>query len=651
MKRNTIDDIKNYLKANHIDCTLLSTEYHGNREKLLWKCACGNTFEQSLATMYHSNHMCSECTKNHRIDAQTYSIEDIKKMIADKPYTMIDETFTMLSNGFDALTPEGYTVRITRNAILKNQQPEIFHVDNPHTISNIKHYLHLHNIATTLLSNSYRGNAQPLEWKCACGKIFKRAWNNFQHSNGMCRECAVKQAKSKKCQAEFENLKHYFTNKDCCLVSKEYTGHKNKIAFVCNKHKDKGVQYINWMKCKHNNAGCKYCSREQQTIKSRTSEADIKVLTESKGFIYDHIEYLHGKTIVYFYCKTHFDKGLQTKTLPDMKKSSGKCTFCFGRDRTHPEFVDLVASISQDIEILSTYINVASIIKCRCKICGNQWSNSARNLIKGQGCRVCASKKNGEKCTKNHITFLQEIATRYDGNIQILSQYTGSHESITCYCVKHKTSWVTTPTSLLSNTYGCPICAKEAIGDSCKKTNEQFLSELSQVNPTIVPLEEYKGNQEKIRCLCTIHNYEWNVEPNKILYRRTGCPKCASYHNENVLDSILDKYGYKYSIQKRFENCKDKKSLPFDRYLDDFGILIEYDGEGHYIPIKRGHMTDEEAMQQLQYVQRHDKIKNQYCKDNNIPLIRIPYWERNNMEQYLLQQLSMYNIGETTINN
>ena len=115
MKRNTIDDIKNYLKANHIDCTLLSTEYHGNREKLLWKCACGNTFEQSLATMYHSNHMCSECTKNHRIDAQTYSIEDIKKMIADKPYTMIDETFTMLSNGFDALTPEGYTVRITRN--------------------------------------------------------------------------------------------------------------------------------------------------------------------------------------------------------------------------------------------------------------------------------------------------------------------------------------------------------------------------------------------------------------------------------------------------------------------------------------------------------------------------------------------------------
>ena len=56
-------------------------------------------------------------------------------------------------------------------------------------------------------------------------------------------------------------------------------------------------------------------------------------------------------------------------------------------------------------------------------------------------------------------------------------------------------------------------------------------------------------------------------------------------------------------------------------------------------------MTDEEAIEQMENTQHRDQIKTQYCKDNNIPLIRIPYWEKDNMEQFLLQKFKELHVN------
>ena len=56
-------------------------------------------------------------------------------------------------------------------------------------------------------------------------------------------------------------------------------------------------------------------------------------------------------------------------------------------------------------------------------------------------------------------------------------------------------------------------------------------------------------------------------------------------------------------------------------------------------------MTDEEAIEQMKNTQQRDQIKTQYCKDNNIPLIRIPYWEKDNMEQFLLQKFKELSVN------
>ena len=56
-------------------------------------------------------------------------------------------------------------------------------------------------------------------------------------------------------------------------------------------------------------------------------------------------------------------------------------------------------------------------------------------------------------------------------------------------------------------------------------------------------------------------------------------------------------------------------------------------------------MSVEKAKENLLITQKHDAIKTQYCKDNNIPLIRVPYWENKNLYNFLSNQLKQYKIN------
>ena len=61
--------------------------------------------------------------------------------------------------------------------------------------------------------------------------------------------------------------------------------------------------------------------------------------------------------------------------------------------------------------------------------------------------------------------------------------------------------------------------------------------------------------------------------------------------------------------------------LKFDFYVNN-QYLIEFDGEQHFTHHNSGWSNENN----LKNIQQRDNIKNQWCRDNNIPLIRIPYW-------------------------
>lgn len=105
--------------------------------------------------------------------------------------------------------------------------------------------------------------------------------------------------------------------------------------------------------------------------------------------------------------------------------------------------------------------------------------------------------------------------------------------------------------------------------------------------------------------------------------------------NKIVFDSIkskgelftknfLEDHGISYIPQKRFSDCKHKYPLPFDFYLPDHNICIEFQSGQHYMPVKfyKG-QTDEEALKDLELRQLRDNIKREYCKNKGIGLIEI----------------------------
>ena len=110
-------------------------------------------------------------------------------------------------------------------------------------------------------------------------------------------------------------------------------------------------------------------------------------------------------------------------------------------------------------------------------------------------------------------------------------------------------------------------------------------------------------------------------------YLRKGQTKscgCINSINESLICQMLDTLGIKYIQQKRFDDLTST-GRPCDALIFDIAIynrntllyLIEYDGIQHF---EEGHFRDT-------YKQTHpnDLLKNKYCFDNNIPIIRIPY--------------------------
>lgn len=84
----------------------------------------------------------------------------------------------------------------------------------------------------------------------------------------------------------------------------------------------------------------------------------------------------------------------------------------------------------------------------------------------------------------------------------------------------------------------------------------------------------------------------------------------------------MEEFGYEYEIEKTFEGLKYKKLLKYDFYVESLNLLVEYDGEQHFIPIELWG-----GDKKLKILQLRDSLKNKYAKDNGIDLLRIRFDE------------------------
>lgn len=147
-------------------------------------------------------------------------------------------------------------------------------------------------------------------------------------------------------------------------------------------------------------------------------------------------------------------------------------------------------------------------------------------------------------------------------------------------------------------------------------------------------------NRRLYRCKCDCGN-EIIVPSSSLITDHThSCGCLLSYYNMYI-KQFLDTNNIEN--QSEYTVFIGNKYYRFDFYLPQYNLFIEYDGKQHYEPVQYYGNNIEDAKNALRKTQEHDKIKDKYCKDNNINLLRIPYWENNNIETIISNHLQRLN--------
>lgn len=314
------------------------------------------------------------------------------------------------------------------------------------------------------------------------------------------------------------------------------------------------------------------------------------------------------------------------------------CPKCGGTLKLNSEeFRQKISSINNDIELLTSYIDTKHKVKCLCKIDGNVWYALPENLLKGHGCPKCSINNTVVRLRKSHNDFVDDVH-KISPNIDILSKYIDNKTLIKCKCNICNNTWETMAANLISGK-GCPKCGLKKRISAITKTKQQFVIELSHVSPDIEVIGDYINTNTQILCKCKNDGNEWLATPSNLL-KGTGCPICNCSHGETAIKNALIKLNIDFMMQYKFVDCKKIRQLPFDFYIPKYNLCIEYDGQQHFRPVNFGGCSDEQALGLYNRTKENDLIKNRYCKENNIDLLRIKYSDFDNIENIIQKYFS-----------
>lgn len=411
----------------------------------------------------------------------------------------------------------------------------------------------------------------------------------------------------------------------------QYVDAKTPIPHRCLMH------HVIWNIAPSNalqGAGCEECRRDKiRQYHQKTHEQYVQELAIKNPNIKVVDKYIDALTPILHHCEIH---NVFWKISPANALEGCGCAKCKSDKivqalrKTHDEYVQELAKEKPYITVLDSYINAFTPIQHYCHKHNKIWTASPNVVLHGCGCPDCRLEKDWNGLPRTHERYIA-LVTKINPDIQVVGQYIDAITPIAHYCKKHQITWNTSPENILHG-HGCYECGNEKASLKNTKTHEQYVQDVSMVNKYILVLEQYVDCETAILHQCTKCGTIWKPIPHNILSGR-GCPGCNQSYGEQRVSNWLMSHNCQYTIQYTFADCKHKKVLPFDFYLPVHNICIEYDGEQHFMPVDFYGKGIEYAIQKFTEIQHRDKIKDTYCREHNIPLLRIPYYA--NVEEEL----------------
>lgn len=253
-----------------------------------------------------------------------------------------------------------------------------------------------------------------------------------------------------------------------------------------------------------------------------------------------------------------------------------------------------------------------------CSDCGEEYEKSYSHLIEHKkfACWSCSS-SNGQKDNKIKIEDIRREFTQR-GFIPLFDKYTSNKQRLD-FEMEDGYRYSTILDNIKNDRYqGIQVFSTR---NPFYYYNLRIFLKKNNLDCILIEQEKPNPKREKFKCSCG-NEFTSNLD-NVIFDLRHRCRKCTLSQSEIELrvETWLKENGVVFEMEYRFEDCRRKRALPFDFiiWINDTIRLIEVDGIFHY--------ENAYGKNLLEKQKESDEIKNNYCRDKNIPLLRIPYWE------------------------
>lgn len=296
-----------------------------------------------------------------------------------------------------------------------------------------------------------------------------------------------------------------------------------------------------------------------------------------------------------------------------------QCKQCSNKEKIH----NLEGQVFNNLQVLrlaptKTKDRKAKWI-CKCK-CGNIVEVIGKELLTGHT-KSCG-------CLKHELAINNLVGQRFS-KLLVLKNVPAPDE------IKNKSSYwlckcdcgnqvIVSGSKLVSgNTKSCGCLTHEP--HSYLDLTGKHFGKLTVIKKVIIPNKTFNGVAWLCKCEC---GKEKIVSSTNLLTNQTKSCGCLVSKGEDKITTLLIENNIPFIAQKTFDTCRFESGYcaKFDFYIDN-SFLLQFDGIQHFKYFNNGWGNKENLLK----VHQRDQFKNEWCKNNNIPLKRIPFWELDNL--------------------
>lgn len=240
--------------------------------------------------------------------------------------------------------------------------------------------------------------------------------------------------------------------------------------------------------------------------------------------------------------------------------------------------------------------------------------------------------------------YKQEVFNLVGDKISVESEYWNCKTHVHMLCHTCDTFFDMSPDHFLRG-YRCPKCSYKELGISKRNNPNTVKQNLLEKGYEL--LTDYTFSNTKIKVKRIECGHEFDIRYRDLYTERVICPVCRESTGEILIRTWLKENNFNFQAQYRIDKCRNIRPLPFDFAIinNDKLFLIEFNGIQHYEnKFMEGYLEDGDTFEDRIL---KDKIKKEYCINNNIPLLVIKY----DAIKKIPQILNEYFISSTTNTN